>query len=111
MIIVPHSILSYLPVAALKRLCEFRRMSNMSAGVQRIVEVKRQSPPVTISGLGYYPNPLHPDQAHRDEVIGHLKTVIDAAQLLGVEIVGSIGAAEDLDGALENGPEGEELLG
>ena len=36
-----------------------------------------------ISSLAYYPNPLHPDQGHREEVIGHLKTVIDAAQLLG----------------------------
>ena len=28
---------------------------------------------LTISGLGYYPNPLHPDPEHRAEVIGHLK--------------------------------------
>ena len=33
----------------------------------------------TISGLGYYPNPLHPDPAHREQVIGHLKHVITAA--------------------------------
>src|SRR3954465_13776809 len=31
---------------------------------------------LSISGLGYYPNPLHPDPAHRDEVIGHLRNVI-----------------------------------
>src|SRR5438093_10805442 len=28
---------------------------------------------VAISGLGYYPNCLHPDPEHRDLVIGHLK--------------------------------------
>ena len=28
---------------------------------------------LSISGLGYYPNPLHPDPAHREMVIGHLK--------------------------------------
>ncbi len=28
---------------------------------------------LAISGLGYYPNPLHPDPQHRAEVIGHLK--------------------------------------
>jgi sugar phosphate isomerase/epimerase len=34
---------------------------------------------LAISGLGYYPNPLHPDPAHRAEVIGHLKSVVTAA--------------------------------
>ena len=34
---------------------------------------------IEISGLGYYPNPLHADGAHRERVIGHLKAVIAAA--------------------------------
>jgi len=34
---------------------------------------------LTISSLGYYPNPLHPDPEHRETVIAHLKKVIDAA--------------------------------
>lgn len=42
---------------------------------------------IQISGLGYYPNPLHPDAAHRDEVIGHLKKVITAAGTMGVGVV------------------------
>lgn len=42
-----------------------------------------------ISSLGYYPNPLHPDPQHRDLVIGHLKKVILAAELLEVPIVGT----------------------
>jgi len=42
---------------------------------------------ITVSALGYYPNPLHPDAAHRDQVIGHLKQVITAAALLGVPLV------------------------
>jgi sugar phosphate isomerase/epimerase len=42
---------------------------------------------LTISGLGYYPNPLHPDQSHRDNVIAHLKLVIKAAGLMGVGVV------------------------
>jgi sugar phosphate isomerase/epimerase len=42
-----------------------------------------------ISALGYYPNPLHPDPEHRDKVIGHLKKVILAAELLEVPIVGT----------------------
>jgi len=42
---------------------------------------------IEISGLGYYPNPLHPDADHRDEVIGHLKKVIAAAGVMGVPVV------------------------
>jgi sugar phosphate isomerase/epimerase len=44
---------------------------------------------VTISALAYYPNNLHPDDAHREQANGHLRKVIDAAQRLGVEIVGT----------------------
>jgi len=42
---------------------------------------------LTISGLGYYPNPLHADADHREQVIAHLKTVITAAGLMGVPVV------------------------
>ena len=55
-----------------------------------------------ISSLGYYPNPLHPDQAHRAEVIGHLKRVIDAAALLEVGIVGTFVGADQSKGADAN---------
>jgi len=34
---------------------------------------------ITVSGLGYYPNPLHAQADHRDAVIEHLKKVISAA--------------------------------
>ena len=36
---------------------------------------------ISISALGYYPNPLHPDAAHRQAVIDHLKKVVTAAAL------------------------------
>ena len=42
---------------------------------------------VAISGLGYYPNPLHPDTEHRRLVSAHLKRVISAAPRLGVTVV------------------------
>jgi len=42
-----------------------------------------------ISALGYYPNCLHPDPAHREHVIAHLKKVIVGAEMLGVDIVGT----------------------
>src|SRR5437763_4028194 len=38
---------------------------------------------VKLSGLGYYPNPLHPDPTHRQAVAAHLKKVISAAVALG----------------------------
>ncbi len=42
---------------------------------------------LTISGLGYYPNPLHADPDHQKAVIAHLRLVITAAALLGVKVV------------------------
>lgn len=42
---------------------------------------------LAISGLGYYPNPLHADAAHREMVIGHLKAVIRAAAMMKVGVV------------------------
>jgi sugar phosphate isomerase/epimerase len=44
---------------------------------------------LTISSLGYYPNPLHPDPNHRQLVIEHLKKVIAAAEMLEVPVVGT----------------------
>jgi sugar phosphate isomerase/epimerase len=56
---------------------------------------------IVISGLGYYPNPLHPDAAHRDTVIAHLKQVITAAGRMGVGLVNTFcggDASKDVDG-------------
>ena len=40
-----------------------------------------------ISALGYYPNNLHPDLAHREAVNHHLRVVIEGARTLGVDTV------------------------
>lgn len=42
---------------------------------------------MTVSALGYYPNPLHPDADHRQAVLAHLKNVIAAASRMGVGLV------------------------
>ena len=42
---------------------------------------------LAISALAYYPNNLHPDDAHRERVNAHLRAVVDAAQRLGVDTV------------------------
>jgi sugar phosphate isomerase/epimerase len=39
---------------------------------------------VTISGLGYYPNPLCPDEAEAQVYVAHIRKVIRAAHLLGI---------------------------
>jgi sugar phosphate isomerase/epimerase len=62
-------------------------VANLSAAEGDEIASALSSKGITISGLGYYPNPLHADAAHRDEVIGHLKQVITAAPLLGVKVV------------------------
>ena len=47
-----------------------------------------------ISGLGFYPNPLHPDAEHARTVIDHLKKVIVAAGKMNVGIVNTIIGAD-----------------
>jgi len=42
---------------------------------------------VSISGLGYYPNPLAPDPAEARVYVEHLRHVILAAKLLGLNVV------------------------
>ncbi len=39
---------------------------------------------LTISGLGFYPNPMHPDRETREAAIGHQKAVIEAAAKMKV---------------------------
>jgi len=42
---------------------------------------------VSISGLGYYPNPLAADPAERETYTGHLRKVVKAASLLNLSVV------------------------
>jgi len=42
---------------------------------------------VTISGLGYYPNPLDPDPVVSGKAVEHLMRVMDAAATLGIGVV------------------------
>jgi sugar phosphate isomerase/epimerase len=57
---------------------------------------------IEISALGYYPNPLHPDPAHRRAVIDHLKKVITAASLMGVPVVTTFMGADHRKTQREN---------
>src|SRR5262252_5169833 len=59
---------------------------------------------VAISGLGYYPNPLHPDLEHRRNVIEHLKKVISAAPRFDVRIVNTFIGRDPKKSVPENWP-------
>ena len=53
---------------------------------------------IQVSALGYYPNPLHPDADHREQVIRHLKAVITAASLMQVPVANTfVGGDASLD--------------
>jgi sugar phosphate isomerase/epimerase len=59
---------------------------------------------VALSGLGYYPNPLDPDASHRRTVVDHLVNVIDAAALLGVNLVNTFIGRDPLRSVEDNWP-------
>lgn len=42
---------------------------------------------ITVSSLGYYPNPLHPDAATREAAFEHIRKVIVCARDMGVNLV------------------------
>ena len=42
---------------------------------------------IEISALGYYPNPLCPDRQEAQIYIDHIKRVIDASVILGINMV------------------------
>jgi sugar phosphate isomerase/epimerase len=59
---------------------------------------------VTISGLGFYPNPLDPDQEAAKRVVDHLKKVILGAEKLGLKIVNSFVGRDWTKSVDENWP-------
>ena len=65
------------PDPALRRHLPHRRREPVGRARPATSRAEIEGKGLTISGLGYYPNPLHPDPEHRAEVIGHLKHVID----------------------------------
>lgn len=62
-------------------------VDNLSTSEGAEIKASLAEQGISISGLGYYPNPLHADSDHRDEVIGHLMKVITAASTMNVPVV------------------------
>ena len=69
-------------------------VANLSKAEADEIVGKMRHRGLVISGLGYYPNPLHPDPAHRDAVIGHLRAVITAAEVMNVPYVNTFMGAD-----------------
>ncbi len=69
-------------------------VANLSADQAKDLVGEIEARGLTISGLGYYPNPLHPDPAHRETVIAHLRDVITAAEKMGVPFVNTFMGAD-----------------
>jgi sugar phosphate isomerase/epimerase len=77
-------------------------VANLSDGQATDIVDEIASKGLSISGLGFYPNPLHPDVAHREEVIGHLRKVIVAAQKMGVPLVNTFMGGDSTKSQDEN---------
>jgi sugar phosphate isomerase/epimerase len=61
--------------------------TDLSAGAIDKVRELLAAYPVSVSGLGYYPNPLAADRAEAAVYVAHLRAVIDAAAALGIGVV------------------------
>ena len=57
---------------------------------------------VTISGLGYYPNPLEANKKNADRYVTHIKKVIDAASRLGLKNVNTFIGRDHLSSVEDN---------
>jgi sugar phosphate isomerase/epimerase len=77
------------------------RLDDQQAG--RIRDLVRKQG-ITISGLGYYPNPLDPNVENRRVFIEHLKKVVSAAPRLDVHIVNTFIGRDPARSLEENWP-------
>lgn len=59
---------------------------------------------VSISGLGYYPNPLAADAEESAQAVEHLREVIDAAAILGIGRVNSFVGRDPVKSVDDNWP-------
>ncbi|CAN5812374.1 sugar phosphate isomerase/epimerase [soil metagenome] len=61
-------------------------VAGLSAQQAQEIRAQVEEKGLEISGLGFYPNPLHPDPEKRAAAIDHLKQVIVATGLMGLPV-------------------------
>src|SRR3954471_22425790 len=71
--------------------------------VERVQDLSRTHG-ISISGLGYFPNPLSADRGESEVAVAHLMKVIDAAAALGVKVVNSFVGRDPAKSVEENWP-------
>jgi sugar phosphate isomerase/epimerase len=84
-------------------------VTNFSQGDAEKVKALAQRYGVRISGLGYYPNPLAADPAERETYIAHIKKVIAASALLGVNVMNTFIGRDPAKSIEDNWPLFEEV--
>ncbi len=75
-----------------------------SAGRAAEVNARLAQAGISISGLGYYPNPLAADEVEAQVYRDHLKEVIGAAALLGVPVVNTFIGRDPTKSLADNWP-------
>jgi sugar phosphate isomerase/epimerase len=73
------------------------------AGAARVQSIMRGAG-VEISGLGYYPNPLTPDEKESKLYVDHIREVIRAAKLLNLDVVNTFVGRDWTKSVDENWP-------
>src|SRR5262245_43625238 len=90
------------PGKAERRYAGVRHLDVTCVDEMTVARMLSENSKVAISGLGYYPNPLHPDPKHRRTVIEHLKQVITAAARLEVRLVNTFLGRDPLKSIPDN---------
>jgi sugar phosphate isomerase/epimerase len=84
-------------------------VSNFSTSDAERIKQLAQNCSVKISGLGYYPNPLAPDPAERETYVEHIKKVIAASAMLGVNVMNTFIGRDPSKSIEDNWPMFEQL--
>jgi sugar phosphate isomerase/epimerase len=77
-------------------------VANLSEDQAREIADEVNGKGLAISGLGFYPNPLHPDEQVRRQAIDHIKLVIEAARKMGVPFANTFMGADPSKSVDEN---------
>ncbi len=84
-------------------------VADLSQGDAKRIQDLTRSKGVEISGLGYYPNPLAPDRAEAQVYIDHIKRVVEASALLGVNQMNTFIGRDWTRSVQDNWPRFEEI--